>query len=83
MSRGKIKFAFRFNVFFFPETKCSVCWNGAGIPPDLCRQVEYSACSCLTQLILFDGRGVLTLLPKVQLHVSALDINHLQVYMNP
>ena len=24
-------------------------------------------CSCLTQLILFDGRGVFTLLPKVQL----------------
>ena len=30
-------------------------------------------------LILFDGRGVFTLLPKVQLHVSALDNSHLQV----
>ena len=28
---------------------------------------------------LFDGRGVFTLLPKVQLHVSALDNSHLQV----
>jgi len=37
------------------------------------------ACSCLTQLILFDGRGVFTLLPKVQPHVSALDNSHLQV----
>ena len=36
-------------------------------------------CSFLTQLILFDGRGVFTLLPKVQLHVSALDNSHLQV----
>ena len=36
-------------------------------------------CSCLTQLILFDGRGVFTLLPKVQLHVSALDNSHLHV----
>ena len=35
--------------------------------------------SSLTQLILFDGRGVFTLLPKVQLHVSALDNSHLQV----
>ena len=42
-------------------------------------QLEYSLRSCLTQLILFDGRGVFTLLPKVQLHVSALDISHLQV----
>ena len=36
-------------------------------------------CSCLTQIILFDGRGVFTLLPKIQLHVSALDNSHLQV----
>jgi hypothetical protein len=36
-------------------------------------------CSCLTQLILFDVRGVFTLLPKVQLHVSALYSSHLQV----
>jgi len=28
---------------------------------------------------LFDARGVFTLLPKVQLHVSALDNSHLQV----
>ena len=28
---------------------------------------------------LFDGGGVFTLLPKVQLHVSALDNSHLQV----
>ena len=28
---------------------------------------------------LFDGRGVFTLLPKVQLHVSALENSHLQV----
>ena len=28
---------------------------------------------------LFDGRGVFTSLPKVQLHISALDNNHLQV----
>ena len=40
---------------------------------------EQSVGSCLTQLILFDGRGVFTLLPKVQLHVSALDNSHLQV----
>ena len=42
-------------------------------------QLEWSVCSCLTQLILFDSRGVFALLPKVQLHVSALDISHLQV----
>jgi len=36
-------------------------------------------CSCLTQLISFDGSGVFTLLPKVQLHVSALNNSHLQV----
>jgi len=39
--------------------------------------LEWSVCSCLTQLILFVGRGVFTLLPKVQLHVSALDNSHL------
>ena len=33
----------------------------------------------LTQIISFDGRGVFTILPKVQLHVSALDNSHLQV----
>ena len=32
-----------------------------------------------TQHILFDGRGVFTLLPKVQLHVSAVENSHLQV----
>ena len=32
-----------------------------------------------TQLILFGGRGVFTLLPKVQLHVSAVENSHLQV----
>ena len=42
-------------------------------------QLECSVCSCLTQLILFDRRGLFTLLPKVQLHVSAHDISHLQV----
>ena len=36
-------------------------------------------CSCLKQLILFDGRGVFTLLPKVKLHVSALNNSQLQV----
>ena len=41
--------------------------------------IQYSVCSCLTQLILFDGRGVFTLLPKVQTHVSALKNSHLQV----
>ena len=41
--------------------------------------LEWSVCSCLTQLILFDGTGVFTLLSKVQLHVSALDNSHLQV----
>ena len=41
--------------------------------------LEWSVCSCLTQFILFDGRGLFTLLPKVQLHVSALDNSHLQV----
>ena len=40
--------------------------------------LEWSVCSCLTQLILFDGRGVFTLLHKV-LYVSALDNSHLQV----
>ena len=33
----------------------------------------------LPNTTLFDGRGVFTLLPKVQLHVSALDNSHLQV----
>ena len=42
-------------------------------------KLEWSVCSCLTQLILFDGRGVFALLPKVQLHVSAPDNSHLQV----
>ena len=32
-----------------------------------------------TQLILFDGRGIFTLLPKVQLHVSTLNNSQLQV----
>jgi len=41
--------------------------------------LEWSVCSCLTQPILFDGRGAFTLLPKVQLHVSALDNSQLQV----
>ena len=39
--------------------------------------INYSVC-CLTPLILFDGRGVFTLLSKVQLHVSALENSHLQ-----
>ena len=33
----------------------------------------------LSNTTLYDGRGVFTLLPKVQLHVSALDNSHLQV----
>ena len=33
----------------------------------------------LSDTTLFDGGGVFTLLPKVQLHVSALDNSHLQV----
>ena len=33
----------------------------------------------LSNTTSFDGRGVFTLLPKVQLHVSALDNSHLQV----
>ena len=41
--------------------------------------LKCSLCSCLTQLILFDGRDVFTLLPKVQLHVSVLNNSHLQV----
>jgi hypothetical protein len=41
--------------------------------------LEWSVCSCLTQLILFDGRGVFKLLPKAQLHVSALNNSHLHV----
>ena len=41
--------------------------------------IKQSVCSSLTQLILFDGSGVFALLPKVQLHVSALDNSHLQV----
>ena len=46
----------------------------------LCRLIRVECvCSCLTQLILFDGRGVFTLLPKVGLHVSALDNSHFQV----
>jgi len=32
-----------------------------------------------TTFFLFDGRGVFTLLPKVQLRVSALENSHLQV----
>ena len=43
------------------------------------RALECNVWSCLTQLILFDGRGAFTLLPKVQLHVSALGISHLHV----
>ena len=41
--------------------------------------IRVECMSCLTHFILFDGRGVFTLLPKVQLHVSALDSSHLQV----
>ena len=41
--------------------------------------IEKTVCPSLTQLILFDGRGVFTLLSKVQLHVSAFDTSHLQV----
>jgi hypothetical protein len=33
----------------------------------------------LSNTTLFDGRCVFTLLPTVQLHVSALDNSHLQV----
>ena len=33
----------------------------------------------LSNTTLFDSRGVFTLLPKVQLHVSALNNSHLQV----
>ena len=33
----------------------------------------------LSNTTSFDGRGVFTLLPKVQLHVSALDNSHLQI----
>ena len=43
------------------------------------RALECSVCSCLTQLTLFDGRGVFTLPPKVQVHVLTLDLSHLQV----
>jgi len=36
-------------------------------------------CMFLSNTTLFDGKGVFTLLSKVQLHVSALDNSHLQV----
>jgi len=36
-------------------------------------------CMFLSNTTLYDGKGVFTLLPKVQLHVSAVDSSHLQV----
>jgi len=47
--------------------------------PDTLVRLEWSVWSSLHNFILFDGRGVFTLLPKVQLHVSVLDNSHLKV----
>jgi len=42
-------------------------------------QIQCTVCYCLTEFISFDGRAVFTLVPKVQVHVSALDHRHFQV----
>jgi len=44
-----------------------------------CKLLYVTVCYCLTERISFDVRAVFTLLPKVQLHVSAINHSHLQV----